>query len=131
MSIKILRRIAEKQEKINIVIENLEQLEIMKNIFLNLSKNDNFQMDLNEDSNFELKDIGSFVVKNTPKKNIKDFVKVKNDGRSNCYIWEKDSSGWLDTYELSSGLKTPGSGWQYLTEYMKADDVEVVIGELH
>ena len=131
MSIKILRRTAEKKEKINIVIEDVKQLETIKNLFFNLSKKINFQMDLNGNGDFELKDIDSFVVKNTPKKNIKDLVKVKIDGRSNCYIWEKDSSGWLDTYELSSGLKTPGSGWQYLTGYMKADDVEVVIGEFH
>ncbi len=131
MSIKILRRSSDKQEKINIVIENLEQLKTVKSLFLNLSKNVNFQMDLNGNSDFELNEIDSFVLKNTLKKNSKDLVKVKIDGRSNCYIWEKDSSGWLDTYGLSSGLEPLGGGWQYLTRYMKNDDVEVVIGELH
>ena len=71
MSTKILRRTAEKKEKINIVIEDVKQLETIKNLFFNLSKKINFQMDLNGNGDFELKDIDSFVVKNTPKKNIK------------------------------------------------------------
>lgn len=119
-------------ERIYFFIDNLNDLDLLVDLFKRLKEVPQFIIDLKDDTAFHLIGVSSLIVKNSSNKVNKDFSMLKSGKDGNFFIWEKDSEGWMDTIGLCEGLRNenglaPKGSFQHLTGYMKLDDIDVVV----